>query len=61
MEGGKMTKQEMNEMVKKLKTAQDLLSDVYHYACENGFEPLEDSMSCADSCIDESLDYLINV
>jgi hypothetical protein len=50
-----------SEIQVKLKMAQDILSDVYHYACENGFEPLEDSMSCADSCISESLDYLINV
>jgi transcription initiation factor IIE alpha subunit len=61
MEGGKMTKQEMNEMVKKLKTAQDLLSDVYHYACENDFGGLENQMSCADSCISDSLDMLEQV
>ena len=46
------------EIVEKLKQAQDLLSDVYHYACEQGYEPLEDYMSCADSCIIEAFDYL---
>jgi hypothetical protein len=45
------------ELVDKLQQAQHLLSDVYHYACENGIEFVERSMSCADSCIGESLDY----
>jgi len=44
------------EMVEKLKTAQALLSDVYHYACENGLEDVESQMSCADSCIIDALD-----
>lgn len=43
-------------MVEKLKTAQALLSDVYHYACENGLEDVESQMSCADSCIIDALD-----
>jgi len=51
-----MTKSEIQV---KLKMAQDILSDVYHYACENDIKMVEDSMSCADSCISESLDYLI--
>jgi hypothetical protein len=45
-------------MQEKLKQAQDLLSDVYHYACENEFGGLENQMSCADSCIIDSLDML---
>jgi hypothetical protein len=44
------------EMVEKLKTAQALLSDVYHYACDEGLENIESQMSCADSCIIDSLD-----
>ena len=50
-----MTKSEIQV---KLKMAQDLLSDVYHYACENDFGGLENQMSCADSCISDSLDML---
>ena len=47
------------ELIEKLKTAQHLLSDVYHYACENGLGDVESQMSCADSCIIDSLNYLI--
>jgi hypothetical protein len=50
-----------SEIQVKLKMAQDILSDVYHYACENGLQSVESQMSCADSCISESLDYLIKV
>ena len=50
-----MTKSEIQV---KLKMAQDLLSDVYHYACENRLVDVESQMSCADSCIIESLDWL---
>jgi hypothetical protein len=46
------------EMRKKLIDAQALLSDVYDYACENDFGGLENQMSCADSCISDSLDML---
>ena len=46
------------EMQKKLIDAQQLLSDVYDYACENDFGGLESQMSCADSCISDSLDML---
>ena len=53
-----MTKSEIQV---KLKMAQDILSDVYHYACENKITSVESSMSCADSCIIESLDYLKKV
>jgi hypothetical protein len=44
------------ELIEKLKTAQALLSDVYHYACDEGLENIESQMSCADSCIIDSLD-----
>ena len=44
------------ELIVKLKTAQALLSDVYHYACDEGLENIESQMSCADSCIIDSLD-----
>jgi len=44
------------KMIKKLKTAQALLSDVYQYACDEGLEDVESQMSCADSCIIETLD-----
>jgi hypothetical protein len=44
------------ELIEKLKTAQALLSDVYHYACENDLKEIESQMSCADSCIIDSLD-----
>ena len=50
-----MTKSEIEV---KLKMAQELLSDVYHYACENEFGGLENQMSVADSCIIDSLDML---
>jgi hypothetical protein len=45
-------------MKEKLQQAQALLSDVYHYACENEFGGLENQMSVADSCISDSLDLL---
>ena len=45
-----------SEIQVKLKMAQELLSDVYHYACEEGLEDIESQMSCADSCIIDSLD-----
>ena len=49
------------EMKDKLIQAQHLLSDVYNYACENDLNSVESQMSCADSCIGESLDYLTKV
>ena len=36
--------------------AQDILSEVYHYACDNKIDELERLMSCADDCIIDSLD-----
>jgi len=44
------------ELIDKLRQAQALLSDVYHYACDEGLENIESQMSCADSCIIDSLD-----
>jgi len=52
------------ELIEKLKTAQSLLSDVYHWADTEGAGKLKVNahvaslMSCADDCIIESLDYL---
>jgi hypothetical protein len=42
----------------KLEQAQSLLSDIYHYACENGLEEVESLMSCADGCIIDALESL---
>ena len=46
------------ELMDKLRQAQHLLSDVYHYACENDIDFIENNMSCADGCIIESMDFL---
>jgi hypothetical protein len=46
------------EIVAKLQQAQDLLSDVYHHACQTGDTLLESFMSSADTCIVESLNHL---
>jgi hypothetical protein len=46
------------EMRDKLIQAQHLLSDVYHFACDNGLNEVESQMSCADSCIIDSLNSL---
>ena len=46
------------EMRDKLKQAQHLLSDVYHYACEEGNSEIESLMSCADDCIIDAIEYL---
>ena len=45
-------------MIEKLDQAQNLLSDVYHEACEAGLTEIESQMSCADSCICEALSEL---
>jgi len=45
-------------MIDKLDQAQNLLSDVYHEACEAGLTEIESQMSCADSCIGEALSQL---
>ena len=46
------------ELQKKLIDAQNLLADVYDYACEHDLSSVESQMSCADSCIIEALDTL---
>jgi len=46
------------ELQKKLIDAQHLLADVYDYACEHNLGVVESQMSCADSCIIDSLNYL---
>jgi hypothetical protein len=56
-----MSYKELGEIQRKLKLAQDLLSDVYHYACDEGIEFVERSMSAADDCIIESKDWLDNL
>jgi hypothetical protein len=55
-----MTQTEL-ELYKKLELAQSLLSDVYHYACENGMQHLESVTSAADSCILEAMDYIKDI
>ena len=49
---------DINELERKLKEAQDLLSDVYHVACEEGLEEIERLMSVADGCIIDALEVL---
>ena len=49
---------ELKKLEENLMTAANLLSNVYHYACENGMPDLESQMSCADTCIHEAMDYL---
>jgi hypothetical protein len=44
------------DIVNLLKEAQDILSDVYHWACENGVEDVERLMSVADGCIIDAID-----
>ena len=52
------------ELIDELRQAQHLLSDVYHWACEEQESKLlknsevANQMSCADSCIIEALDNL---
>ena len=52
------------ELIEKLNKAQSLLSDVYHWADTKGAGELKVSahvaslMSCADDCINETVDYL---
>jgi hypothetical protein len=45
-------------MIDKLEQAQNLLSDVYHEACDAGLTEVESQMSCADSCIGEAISAL---
>jgi hypothetical protein len=51
-------KPDIKELEEMLMTAANLLSNVYHYAGENGMPDLESQMSCADTCIHEAMDYL---
>ena len=51
-------KPEIQELEEMLMTAANLLSNVYHYACENNIHDLESQMSCADTCIHEAMDCL---
>jgi hypothetical protein len=52
------------ELLDKLKQAQHLLSDVYHWADAEGAGKLKVSahvaslMSCADDCIAETVDFI---
>jgi hypothetical protein len=43
----KMNIKELNVIQEKLHQAQMLLSDVYHYAVEEGNSEIESSMSCS--------------
>ena len=49
---------ELNVMQEKLHQAKMLLSDVYHYACEEGNSEIESKMSCADDCIIDAIECL---
>ena len=64
-----LNKMTASEMIDKLEKAQELLSDIYHWAdtpMTNGLQisPLKTNaeiaslMSCADECIWESIDIL---
>ena len=43
-----------DELYNKLETAQELLSDVYQFAQDNGLGDLAREMSMADTCIIEA-------
>jgi hypothetical protein len=53
-----MIDHEIKQLKEDLTTAANLLSNVYHYACENGMRQLESQMSVADGCIIDALDEL---
>ena len=53
-----MNNVEIEKLKEDLMTAANLLSNVYHYAIENGMPQLESQMSVADSCIHEAMDSL---
>lgn len=46
------------DMIEKLRTAQGLLSSIYHEACDFDDTNLESLMSAADSCISEAMDHI---
>jgi hypothetical protein len=47
------------DIFEKLNKAQDLLSDIYHFAQESGDTELERLMSAADTCIVEAIDHVL--
>ena len=51
-----------DQLYSKLEQAQSLLSEVYHFAQNGGFQELEHLMSVADTCIIDALetDWLDN-
>ena len=53
-----MCYKELGALQAKLHNAQKLLSDVYHYACEECNSEIESSMSCADDCIIDAIECL---
>lgn len=44
--------------IEKLKMAQDLLSDVYHEACESKNSAVESLMSVAEDCIIDAIEWV---
>jgi hypothetical protein len=50
---------EIQSLKENLEQAKALLDKVYYYAIDHGDKELESLMSCADSCIGESLDKLM--
>lgn len=46
------------EIMSKLNLAQQLLSDVYHDACEKSNSEIESNMSVADDCINNAMSML---
>ena len=53
-----MSYKELGELQNKLHQAQMLLSDIYHYACEEGISEIESQMSCADDCIIDAIEEI---
>ena len=53
-----MSYKELGALQEKLHQAQMLLSDVYHYACEEGIDEVERQTSVADGCIIDAMQYL---
>lgn len=46
------------EMYQKLELAQSMLSDIYHFACENQLLEMERIMSVADTMIVEAFEEI---
>jgi hypothetical protein len=53
-----MDKITKDKLVQKLEYAQMILAEVYDYACKNGLDEVEHSLSVADSCIIGALDVI---